>query len=658
MRKKIIVKAPALSRSGYGEQSRFALRALRSREDLFDIYLINIPWGQTGMMTEDNEERQWIDQTILKTAAAKQSKTAYDMSLQITVPNEFEQMAPVNVGYTAGIETNKVAGEWIAKCNEFIDRLIVVSNPSKKVFETTKYNVKDQQGNEHEGWGLQKPVCAVNYPVRKTAPEPLEIEFETTNNFLVVSQWAIRKNIENTVKWFTEAFRDDPDAGLVLKTNTAADSIPDRYLTTSRLEALLKSCGEYKCKIYFLHGTISPGNLTWLYKHPTMRALINIGHGEGFGLPLFEAAYTGLPLITITWSGHMDFICKTNKKGKAVPKVMRVDYDLKPVQSEAVWKGVINDDSMWAYAKGSSFKRALKEAISKKAHWKKEAKILQNHILENFTTEKMYDKFVKGVYGEETTARIETEQLPKISLITSVYEAGEHIDQLMEDVTQQTIFEDKCEWIILNANKTGNDAEEETILKYVEKYPNNITYKRLEEDPGIYAVWNQAAQMSTGEYITNVNCDDRRHPKCLENQSKLLYSDDELDLVYIDSYVVQEPNKQWKDINSQTQRYNFEEFSAEAMLRGNLPHNNPMWKRTLHDRFGYFDENYHSAGDWDLWLRCAIGGAKFKKHPEIMGVYYFNPDGISTNPENNVWKRKEERDVFQKHLAEFQKSQQ
>ena len=39
MKKKIIVKAPALSRSGYGEQTRFALRALRTVEDKLDIYL-------------------------------------------------------------------------------------------------------------------------------------------------------------------------------------------------------------------------------------------------------------------------------------------------------------------------------------------------------------------------------------------------------------------------------------------------------------------------------------------------------------------------------------------------------------------------------------------------------------------------------------------
>ena len=40
--KKVIVKGPALSRSGYGEQTRFAIQALRSRPELFDIYILII----------------------------------------------------------------------------------------------------------------------------------------------------------------------------------------------------------------------------------------------------------------------------------------------------------------------------------------------------------------------------------------------------------------------------------------------------------------------------------------------------------------------------------------------------------------------------------------------------------------------------------------
>ena len=45
------------------------------------------------------------------------------MSLQVTIPNEFEKIAPVNIGYTAGIETTKVAPEWIEKCNNIVDKV-------------------------------------------------------------------------------------------------------------------------------------------------------------------------------------------------------------------------------------------------------------------------------------------------------------------------------------------------------------------------------------------------------------------------------------------------------------------------------------------------------------------------------------------------------
>ena len=36
---------------------------------------------------------------------------------------------------------------------------------------------------------------------------------------------------------------------------------------------------------------------------------------------------------------------------------------------------------------------------------------------------------------------------------------------------------------------------------------SNIVYEKLDEDPGIYGVWNKAIEMSSGEYITNANLD-------------------------------------------------------------------------------------------------------------------------------------------------------
>ena len=75
MKQKIIVKGPVLSQSGYGEQARFALRALRTKEDLFDIFIVPIAWGQTGWVWEVSEFRQWMDQRILETQLKLQEKS-------------------------------------------------------------------------------------------------------------------------------------------------------------------------------------------------------------------------------------------------------------------------------------------------------------------------------------------------------------------------------------------------------------------------------------------------------------------------------------------------------------------------------------------------------------------------------------------------------
>ena len=246
MKKKILIRGPLLSRSGYGEQSRRALRALRERTDLFDIYVLNIEWGHTSHVTRlPGDELEWINSTLLQTMLYLEKGGKFDQTLQITIPNEFEKISPDDIGYTAGIETTLVAPEWIEKCNTVIDRIITISEHSKKVFEESTYTAKDEStGREIPDFRVQKPIEVVNYPVYNREPEHIDIELTTTKNFLTLSQWGPRKNLDNTIKWFIEEFREDKDIGLVVKTNLVCDSIIDRLHTELRLAQLVNSCGE------------------------------------------------------------------------------------------------------------------------------------------------------------------------------------------------------------------------------------------------------------------------------------------------------------------------------------------------------------------------------------------------------------------------------
>jgi len=83
----------------------------------------------------------------------------------------------------------------------------------------------------------------------------------------------------------------------------------------------------------------------------------------------------------------------------------------------------------------------------------------------------------------------------------------------------------------------------------------------------------------------------------------------------------------------------------------------PMWRRTIHDRFGYFNEEYKTASDADLWLKAAKAGSKMKKIDNIVGIYYHNPTGRSSDPatlkemvnEVNEMRRKYEPDYKSSH---------
>ena len=219
MRKSIFVRGPVLSQSGYGEQSRFALRALRSREDMFDIYIQPINWGKTGWVWENDEFRQWMDERINVTSKMIQNKTFQpEISLQITIPNEFQKMCAVNIGYTAGIETTLVAPQWLQKGNE-MDKVLVVSNHAMETYTNTVVQAKNNETGEVFPYKLETPVHVVweNTPNAEAEPiEGLELPFDF--NFLMVSQISPRKNFINAIRWWIEEFIDQ-EVGLVIKFN-------------------------------------------------------------------------------------------------------------------------------------------------------------------------------------------------------------------------------------------------------------------------------------------------------------------------------------------------------------------------------------------------------------------------------------------------------
>ena len=397
MRKKILVRGPVLSQSGYGEQSRFAIRCLRAHEDKFDIYIVPVGWGGTGWTTEKTEERRWIDFIIGKTNHALANKVPFDVSLQITIPNEWERLAPINVGYTAGIECDKIDPVWIEKA-KIMDRIIVISNHAKSGFDNTVWK-GTAPDNSSVVLKNSVPVDAVNYAVRKWEPTDIKIDLDYDFNFLCVAQWGPRKNLINTVKWFVEECYDR-EVGMVVKCNIRKNNINDKLETERKIKLMLDAYPDRKCKVYLVHGDMEQSELSAFYEHPKIKALVSISHGEGFGLPIFEAVCHGLPVIAPDWGGQCDFLyapVRRGKKTKQKPLFSRVAYTLGPVQDFAHWEGVIHPEANWCYPDSGDYKMKLRDMEKNYDKHLKSAKKLQKHVLKEFAQEKQYKKFADAV---------------------------------------------------------------------------------------------------------------------------------------------------------------------------------------------------------------------------------------------------------------------
>jgi len=397
MTKKVLVRGPALTQSGYGEHTRFLLRSLRLDPEKFDIYLVSVNWGQTGWVSEDSEERRWLDSIIMKTHQYVQSGGQFDVSVQVSIPNEWEVIAPYNIGVTAGIETTKVAPIWLEKAN-LMNKVITISEHSKTVFEKTVYQGINKQNQQQMTLKCEVPVEVVHYPIKNQNPEKLKLDLKHDFNYLLVSQWGPRKNIENAVKWWIEE-NWDQDVGLILKTSMKNNSVMDREFTMKNLSALIKSClpEDHKCKVYLLHGDLSEAQMQSLYCNKKIKSLINLSHGEGFGLPMFDAARHALPVIAPSWSGQCDFLFAPDKDGVKKAMFADVNYDIAPVQEQAVWDGVVQKDSMWCYPQEGHYKMRLRQVRKNYDRWTRKAKSLRRWLLKEFNSDKQHKLFMDKI---------------------------------------------------------------------------------------------------------------------------------------------------------------------------------------------------------------------------------------------------------------------
>lgn len=351
--KNILFVAPMLTKSGYGVHARQVLKWLFKREDTkgdIKVFCNPTKWGINPWIVDSEYDNGLVHR--IAHASSIPPGTKFDVSYQLLLPNEWNpQLAEKNIGITAGVEADKCNPTWIEACNK-MSGIIVPS-------EFTKHTLKSSGDIK-----VNIDVIPEAYPEAfdDDSIGSFDLELKTDFNFLVLGQFTgnnpdnDRKNLPYTIKWLYEAFAGNSNVGFVIKTNSGRLTKADSYRTESALSHIVSQVAGGKSngpKFYMLHGDMSDAELKGLYTNPKIKAIVSFTRGEGFGLPLLEAARCGLPVIATGWSAHTEFL--------GLGKYSKVDYLLSEIHPTRVDGNIWIEGAKWAQPSESDAKRRLKK---------------------------------------------------------------------------------------------------------------------------------------------------------------------------------------------------------------------------------------------------------------------------------------------------------
>lgn len=212
---------------------------------------------------------------------------------------------------------------------------------------------------------------------------------------------------------------------------------------------------------------------------------------------------------------------------------------------------------------------------------------------------------------------------PKITVLVSLFRCAAYLEPFFSFLERME-GKDRTEVLLLH----NAPSEEESAV--VERNLPRVPFARhivIPEREGLYATWNRGIRMAKGEYVTNWNVDDIRFPSSFLDEARTLDENPDVDLTYGDfRFMYEYPHPVGK-------MQVYKEFDAcrEDFFREHQIGCFPMWRKSIHRKIGYFDEQFRLVGDFDFQIRAARC-CRLKKTPGCLGAYLDEvPEKLSSN---------------------------
>ena len=201
-----------------------------------------------------------------------------------------------------------------------------------------------------------------------------------------------------------------------------------------------------------------------------------------------------------------------------------------------------------------------------------------------------------------------------------------------------------------------NDPSEEEV-KMVEEYNeqhDNILHIKVDGVDPIGTSMNRCIEYATGDYLCIWNVDDLRTPDSIEVMAKALDENPDVDFVYGNYIIVSK-------FGSVEGQYVDETGREDELTTGMILGPYFMFRKSLLEKSGVFDEQLVQGADYDLALRLAFN-AKGLHLPINLGYYLNEGLGQSTKPnskqpiERTVIELRYNIRVLEPHLVPYTRS--
>ena len=195
---------------------------------------------------------------------------------------------------------------------------------------------------------------------------------------------------------------------------------------------------------------------------------------------------------------------------------------------------------------------------------------------------------------------------PRLSIIVSLCKERNLLAGLIADLTKQTIFS-QCELLLIGSKEYNCTTD---IAPYLQTF-ENIRFICMKGSFDEIDLINCAIEHAKASFLVKVNGGDTHLPDAFQKRVLELESNEIIDVIYSDYWWSNEPHKQAQQCK-QTDISILPAFSA-SLFSVALPGPEPMWRKSIHSRFGYFEKNFTYKSEWAFWKKISYENGHFKK---------------------------------------------